>query len=177
MYFYANNEVSIDQPAFWEMSYLFRCGRWRKEKSDNVPEILTEYESNTKMRNKMSEQEHVIGFTSQGRNQADIDSIVCPIFLKDIAKFIVSAGKSLQLVRHVQGDHIISLDNNKESEQYKPMLPEGFELGSQMCEHQNSNLEEFMFRCECNHARVLGFFTLPEVFLVSSWNCHISGLL
>lgn len=177
MYFYANNEVSIDQPAFWEMSYLLRRGRWRKAKSDNVPEILTEYESNTKMRNKMSEQEHVLGFTSQGRDQADIDNIVCPIFLKGIAKFIVSAGKSLQLLRHVQGDPIISLDNNKESERYKPMLPEGFELGSQTCEHQNqcSNLEECMFCCESNHARIMGFLTLPEVFLVSLVGLLVDG--
>ncbi|XP_042427323.1 gamma-tubulin complex component 5-like isoform X2 [Zingiber officinale] len=177
MYFYANNEVSIDQPAFWEMSYLLRWGRWRKAKSDNVPELLTEYESSTKMRNKMSEQERVLGFTSQGRDQADIDNIVCPIFLKDIAKSIVSAGKSLQLVRHVQRDHIVSLDNNNESEQYKRMLSKGFELGSQICEHQNqcSNLEECMSFYENNHARVMGFLTLPEVFLVSLVGLLVDG--
>ncbi|KAK9164376.1 hypothetical protein Syun_005278 [Stephania yunnanensis] len=37
----------------------------------------------------------------QGRDQNSIDLDVCPLFLKDMAKAIVSAGKSLQLVQHI----------------------------------------------------------------------------
>ncbi|RWV94607.1 hypothetical protein GW17_00042834 [Ensete ventricosum] len=130
MFFYANDGVAIDQPAFWEMSYLLREGRWRKLISNHG--LGTENVSNGKSRRKMT----------------------CPVFLKDMAKAIVSAGKSLQLVRHVQDENILLSYDSKVSG-YKNVN----------CDYTD---EQSIFHFhETNHTRVMGFLTLPEIFLVS----------
>ncbi|KAL4590979.1 hypothetical protein LXL04_003927 [Taraxacum kok-saghyz] len=71
MFFYANKAIAIDEAEFWEKSYLLR-----------------------------SKQHHVTTFP-KARGQKENNLVVCPLFFKDIAKEIVSAGKSLQLIQHI----------------------------------------------------------------------------
>ncbi|KAJ8512774.1 hypothetical protein OPV22_003208 [Ensete ventricosum] len=183
MFFYANDGVAIDQPAFWEMSYLLREGRWRKLISNHG--LGTENVSNGKSRRKMSDQEPIsVSTTAGGREHPDIDDVACPVFLKDMAKAIVSAGKSLQLVRHVQDENILLSYDSKVSGCCK--TSKGLEMSPQtsdcqghpkitrsdMVEDKNVNCdytdEQSIFHFhETNHTRVMGFLTLPEIFLVS----------
>lgn len=74
MFFYENKTVSISDAAFWEKSYLLRS--FSHQKSDP-------------------------GLSSAPHDRSITDLEACPIFIRDIARAIVSAGKSLQLIRHV----------------------------------------------------------------------------
>ncbi|KAL8172082.1 LOW QUALITY PROTEIN: hypothetical protein V2J09_023886 [Rumex salicifolius] len=73
MFFYENKSVSISDAAFWEKSYLLRS--FSPQKSDP-------------------------GFSSASHDRSFTDSEACPKFIRDFARSIVSAGKSLQLIRH-----------------------------------------------------------------------------
>ncbi|GAB4846291.1 hypothetical protein Ancab_025292 [Ancistrocladus abbreviatus] len=74
MFFYENTDVSVNSAEFWEKSYLLRLSSLQKlgiEVSDAVCD----------------------------QNNRDLQA--CPLFMKDVASAIISAGKSLQLIRHV----------------------------------------------------------------------------
>ncbi|KAJ1397426.1 Gamma-tubulin complex component protein [Sesbania bispinosa] len=103
MFFFANKEVSVDEAEFWEKSYLLRILQHSKFDSeysstnyvgDSVPA------SNDKK--EMGRRESIsLSSTNKGKAQSTRDHPACPFFIKDLAKSIVSAGKSLQLMRHV----------------------------------------------------------------------------
>ncbi|KAJ1387927.1 Gamma-tubulin complex component protein [Sesbania bispinosa] len=103
MFFFANKEVSVDEAEFWEKSYLLRILQHSKFDSeysstnyvgDSVPA------SNDKK--EMGRRESIsLSSTNKGKEQSTRDRPACPFFIKDLAKSIVSAGKSLQLMRHV----------------------------------------------------------------------------
>ncbi|MFS7916528.1 putative gamma-tubulin complex component protein [Helianthus anomalus] len=82
MFFYANKAIAIDEAEFWEKSYLLRSTQHKKLNMAHVTLKKIPVSSKTK-----------------GQNERDL--MVCPLFLKDIAKEIISAGKSLQLIQHV----------------------------------------------------------------------------
>lgn len=73
MFFYANKVIAIDEAEFWDKSYLLRLTHHNK----------------------------VAAVSSKTKGQVERDLVVCPLFFKDIAKEIVSAGKSLQLIQNV----------------------------------------------------------------------------
>ncbi|XP_076945276.1 uncharacterized protein LOC143616286 [Bidens hawaiensis] len=79
MFFYANKTIAIDEAEFWEKSYLLRSKK---------PGMA----HGTKKK---------IPLSSKTKGQNERDLMICPLFLKDIAKEILSAGKSLQLIQHV----------------------------------------------------------------------------
>ncbi|XP_052201708.1 uncharacterized protein LOC127807709 [Diospyros lotus] len=88
MFFHANKAISVNEADFWEMSYLFR--RMQYQKLDIAGD-----------RKGMTGRESVSVSTSvKGKEQNSTDVKVCPFFIKEIAVAIVSAGKSLQLIRH-----------------------------------------------------------------------------
>lgn len=189
MFFYANNAVSIDEPAFWEMSYLLRSCRRKKSRSNG---LLTpfEVESTLQIKRETAAQEPItISSTPRGRNLDDMDDIACPVFLKGIAKAIVSAGKSLQLVRHVRDENVLVFDRDNDRRPHDCKTPNGFNSGGQFKNHQHQGVEFDVFSipesnngiacCDYsdkesivhlpqrNHARVMGDLTLSEVFLIS----------
>ncbi|KAK1435405.1 hypothetical protein QVD17_01168 [Tagetes erecta] len=82
MFFYANKAIAIDEAEFWEKSYLLRSTQQKKLGMAQVTQ-----------RN--------ISVPSKIKGQTERDLVVCPLFFKDIAKEIISAGKSLQLIQHV----------------------------------------------------------------------------
>ncbi|XP_010940138.3 uncharacterized protein [Elaeis guineensis] len=190
MFFYANSAVSIDQPAFWEMSYLLRSCRWQKLRSNGLL-IPFEVESTLQVKRETDAQEPIaISSTPSGRNPDDMDDVACPVFLKDIAKAIVSAGKSLQLVRHVQDENILLFDRDYDHKPNDCKIPNGFNSGGQFTNHQHqvgvefdvfsipesnngiaccdySHKESIVHLPQRNHAHEMGDLTLSEVFLVS----------
>ncbi|XP_008795985.2 gamma-tubulin complex component 5-like isoform X1 [Phoenix dactylifera] len=191
MFFYANSAVTIDQPAFWEMSYLLRSCRWKKSRSNGLL-IPFEVESTVHVKRETGAQEHITisSSTPRGRNLDDMDDVACPVFLKDIAKAIVSAGKSLQLVRHVQDENVLLFGRDYDRKPNDCKIPNGFNSGGQFTNHQHqvgvesdvfsipesnngiaccdySDKEFIVHLPQRNHAHVMGDLTLSEVFLVS----------
>lgn len=105
-----------------------------------------------------------------GSDQSDID---CPMFLKKLARPIVSTGKSLQLIQHVRGDYISLFDKSKELD-FPRMNQSDGQFNKQNFEQEARPNTFKTQRCEesRNYARIMGVLTLPEVFLVS-----LSGLV
>nr|XP_010940138.2 LOW QUALITY PROTEIN: gamma-tubulin complex component 5-like [Elaeis guineensis] len=189
MFFYANSAVSIDQPAFWEMSYS-EVMQMEKLRSNGLL-IPFEVESTLQVKRETDAQEPIaISSTPSGRNPDDMDDVACPVFLKDIAKAIVSAGKSLQLVRHVQDENILLFDRDYDHKPNDCKIPNGFNSGGQFTNHQHqvgvefdvfsipesnngiaccdySHKESIVHLPQRNHAHEMGDLTLSEVFLVS----------
>ncbi|XP_059432083.1 uncharacterized protein LOC132165504 isoform X2 [Corylus avellana] len=89
MFFYANRAISVDEAEFWEKSYLLRLVQFQK--SGDELSTTTHATDRVPLTNDKKE----ISDWSIRNCQA------CPLFIKDISKSILSAGKSLQLVRHV----------------------------------------------------------------------------
>lgn len=89
LFFYANEAVSVDEHDFWEKSYSLRSLRLDGELSSSIKTEASERESIS------------LSHLLKGKDQYTGGSIACPLFMKDIAKSIVAAGKSLQLIRHV----------------------------------------------------------------------------
>lgn len=103
MFFFANKEVSVAEAEFWEKSYLIKKlqhGKLDTELSSTNYAGDSMSASNAKketgMRGSIS-----LSSTIKGKGQSIRDCPACPLFIKELAKSIVSAGKSLQLMRHV----------------------------------------------------------------------------
>ncbi|MBA0600316.1 hypothetical protein Gorai_006506, partial [Gossypium raimondii] len=103
MFLYANKAISVDEPEFWEKSCLPRIMQNYNLKVDpSAPNYSHDYVHGMSDKKETTEKEFVSTSGSvKGKEQNSRDLIVCPLFIKDIAKSIVSAGKSLQLIRHV----------------------------------------------------------------------------
>lgn len=96
LFFYANRAISVDKAEFWEKSYVLRllqCWKLDTESSGLTSETSLVHETNEKKENGLRES---ISLSSSVKGLQ-----ACPLFIKDIAKSIISAGKSLQLIRHV----------------------------------------------------------------------------
>ncbi|XP_038897898.1 gamma-tubulin complex component 5-like isoform X2 [Benincasa hispida] len=89
LFFYANEAVSVGEHDFWEKSYSLRSLRLDGELYLSIKKETIERESISSS--------HLL----KGKDQYAGGSIACPLFIKGIAKSIVAAGKSLQLIRHV----------------------------------------------------------------------------
>ncbi|KAK7410013.1 hypothetical protein VNO78_00477 [Psophocarpus tetragonolobus] len=145
MFFFTNKEASVDEAEFWEKSYLLRMLHHNKLDSkfsstnyvnDSVP-VSNEKEMDR--RDSMT-----LSNTIKGKEQSFKDHPACPFFIKDLAKSVVSAGKSLQLMCHVPNS---SVNCSKGS---------NYEIGSTKCLNSSFYLSQ----------RIAGL-TLPEIFSVS----------
>lgn len=87
LFFTANQSVSVNDAEFWEKSYLLT--RVPGPKS-NVTKL------NQKKGMNVNDSDSV---SDKGKDQNN--RVLCPLFIKDICKSIVSAGKSLQLMQHI----------------------------------------------------------------------------
>lgn len=99
MFFYANKAISVDESEFWEKSYQFRQVQcW---KLDVEHPNLTSAIPLTNSKKEMGERDSIsLSASIKGKEQNNKELQACPLFIKDIAKSIISAGKSLQLIRH-----------------------------------------------------------------------------
>lgn len=175
MFFYANNAVTIDQPSFWEMSYMLRVRGSRVDSSTT----LTESES-IKKKGSSNKESTTAGACLKVNNQGCV-YILCPTFLKDVARAIVSAGKSFQLVEHVQDVHQIQThksthrsnlyqDTNCSGQQ--KFWPDMSNLRIHDGPPRNKDALEVSTSQFGNDSREMGLLTLSEIFLIC-----ISGLL
>ncbi|XP_047047924.1 gamma-tubulin complex component 5-like isoform X2 [Lolium rigidum] len=158
MFFYANSAVTIDQPAFWEMSYMLKV---RGSQSDNSS-TLTDNESIRAIESSKQGPTNTGAFL-KASNQGHMD-IICPVFLKDMARAIVSAGKSFQLVQHVQSTHHVRTNDGTN----------GFDVDQCSNHASRQNRPDILLStAQFGHdARELGLLTLSEIFLIC-----LSGLL
>ncbi|KAK6939560.1 Gamma tubulin complex component protein, N-terminal [Dillenia turbinata] len=103
MFFHANKAVAIDEADFWEKSYLLRPLQNQKiEIEPSTATNSTDHESRTGEKRGMPGRESsFLRSATKGKEWTNRELPVCPVFLKDIGKAIVSAGKSLQLIRHI----------------------------------------------------------------------------
>ncbi|XP_022765622.1 gamma-tubulin complex component 5-like [Durio zibethinus] len=157
VFFYANREISVDEAEFWEKSYLLRMAQNCKLKVDpSAPSYTHDYVPGTSNKKETAEKEFVSTSSSmKGKEQNNRDLLACPLFIKDIAKSIVSAGKSLQLIRHVpMTSTMLSCNNNDKGD-------DGFGSYNGDC---NIN--------KINHWQGVAGLTLAEIFCVS-----LAGLL
>ncbi|KAL6847272.1 hypothetical protein ACP4OV_023125 [Aristida adscensionis] len=162
-------EFTIDQPAFWEMSYMLRVRGSRADSSST----LTDSES---IRNKESSNQEstTVGTCLKMSNQSCAD-ILCPVFFKDIARAIVSAGKSFQLVQHVQdahqnqtrqSKHGFSVDQNSFSGGQHIFWPDAPSLRIQDGHPRSEAALEESTNQYGNDAREMGLLTFSEIFLI-----------
>lgn len=96
MFFYANSAISVEDPEFWEKSYLMRQAQGCNK--DAQQSNLTNTRDHVVLKDDKKETRESLS----GRKEwSDGDHLLHPLFLKDIAKSVISAGKSLQLIRYV----------------------------------------------------------------------------
>ena len=102
MFFFANKEVSVAEAEFWEKSCLIRKLQHRKLDAELSSTIYAGDSMPASNEKKEMGMRHSISLSStiKGKDQSVRDCPACPLFIKDLAKSIVSAGKSLQLMRH-----------------------------------------------------------------------------
>ncbi|BAT77818.1 uncharacterized protein HKW66_Vig0095610 [Vigna angularis] len=145
MFFFTNKEVSVDEAEFWEKSYLLRILQHSKLSSEFSS---TNYgnDSTTASDDKEMDRRDSISLsgTIKGKEPSIRDRPACPFFINDLAKSIISAGKSLQLMRYVPNS---SVNCSKES---------NYEVESAKC------LNYGLYPTQ----RMAGL-TLPEIFSVS----------
>lgn len=108
MFFYANRAIGIDEAEFWERSYLLRSIQYQK-----LDDYATEVKADNK-ENMMGRKSYSVGAYPKGKEQVGRDFQACPLFIKDIGKEIISAGKSLQLIRHAPNTHLGISGSNEE---------------------------------------------------------------
>uniref|UniRef100_A0A0E0G7I5 Gamma-tubulin complex component n=1 Tax=Oryza nivara TaxID=4536 RepID=A0A0E0G7I5_ORYNI len=172
MFFYANKAVTIDQPAFWEMSYMLRVRGPRTDSSSTLAD-------NESIRKKelINQEATAAAALLKSSNQGFVD-ILCPVFLKDIARAILSAGKSFQLVQHVQETHRIqtrevihefNIDQHGNYISQQKFRPDTSSIRIQ--DKREDIIEESTGQFG-NNACKMGFLTLSESFLIC-----LSGLL
>lgn len=111
MFFYENKNISIDETEFWEKSYLLRSRTFEKLDLDSPTNVLAAM----KEKKDMTGTEDMSGRSTKEKEVKERDFDVCPMFIKDMGKAIVSAGKSLQLIRHapITSFSAVPTDNEK----------------------------------------------------------------
>ncbi|KAL0878423.1 hypothetical protein Bca101_028129 [Brassica carinata] len=85
LFFTANQSVSVNDAEFWEKSYMLMRVQGPKSSVSSL-----------------NEKKGLSGTdSSSDKDKEQNNRVLCPLFLKDISKSIVSAGKSLQLMQHI----------------------------------------------------------------------------
>ncbi|OVA18128.1 Spc97/Spc98 [Macleaya cordata] len=154
LFFYANNAIAINhisQAEFWERSYLLRSQSGNFGPGISAMSSGNDGESMMNGHKGMSDREpNLASSLIRGKDRSFVDLEVCPLFVKDIAKAIVSAGKSLQLIRHTPREYA-SLSGSSDDHEIDAFERSG--VGNHISEK--------------HHWTSIGGLTLSEVFCVS----------
>ncbi|KZV24413.1 gamma-tubulin complex component 5-like, partial [Dorcoceras hygrometricum] len=98
MFFVSNKEIAIDEAEFWENSYQPRLATSnRLHPEDFLHDFLPSAEDN---KDKIDRKSVPLSSVPMEKEANRKEFQVCPFFIMDMAKAIISAGKSLQLIRH-----------------------------------------------------------------------------
>ncbi|KAL3840367.1 hypothetical protein ACJIZ3_024958 [Penstemon smallii] len=109
MFFVANKGITVDKAEFWEKSY-----KPRSAMSQNLyfADFASDLLPSANVKKDMSGRESTSFSSVTGGKEANKkDFQVCPLFIKDIAKTIISAGKSLQLIRHAPMTSLLAVSS------------------------------------------------------------------
>lgn len=147
LFFYANDSTNISQSEFWEKSCLWRSRR-KELDIGSSPVVGVMGGDHTIDMKEMSSRESMLN-SSKIKTINDDSLDLCPLFLKDIAKAIVSAGKSLQLIRHMPEEDSGLCGDCEDQE------TDGFGR----CRVGNAT--------EVHNGKSIGGLTLSEIFVVS----------
>ncbi|KAL5984896.1 hypothetical protein ACLOJK_038732 [Asimina triloba] len=192
----------FEEPAFWEKSYLLRHLQ-PGILGSGISRINDDSDSTKNNRGEAGDRETIsLPSYGGGKHQNDVDNVVCPVFLKHMARAIVSAGKSLQLMRHVPMKNMEIPDRVDDWGTQFSHISECVVSGSQLsidrqevivrngdskfidledpgskdrdCFHDVSNT----YSEDMHHAQGMGGLTLSEVFCVSlvgliEDGCHV----
>ncbi|CAK9165066.1 unnamed protein product [Ilex paraguariensis] len=111
MFFYGNKAIGIDEAEFWEKSYLLRRTQYQKLDVAYTTDLqpLTDDKKDVTGRESIS-----VSISAKRKDRNERDLQVCPLFIKDIAKSIISAGKSLQLSRRAPSACLAVFGDNQE---------------------------------------------------------------
>uniref|UniRef100_A0A7N0V8N9 Gamma-tubulin complex component n=1 Tax=Kalanchoe fedtschenkoi TaxID=63787 RepID=A0A7N0V8N9_KALFE len=160
IFFYHNESISIDAAEFWDRSYLVRTVHHQKAGdllgvNFGTTRVPLSLDSNAAYGTQFVS---VPSSAKAGKEHYNKVLELCPLFLKDIAQSIMSAGKSLQLIRHFCSRVLLT---------------------NEMDVSGTINNGSFLGKCGKNQS--LAGLTLGEVLLVSlagliSQGDHISGL-
>ncbi|CAA0806250.1 Spc97 / Spc98 family of spindle pole body (SBP) component [Striga hermonthica] len=107
MFFIVNKNIAIEEAEFWEKSCQLKSAMPEKPSLAN---LAAEYRLLAKDKKDITGRAS-ISFPNMemGKQDNNKDFQVCPFFFKDIAKAIVSAGKSLQLIRHAPTRSVLAI--------------------------------------------------------------------
>ncbi|XAR61839.1 hypothetical protein NMG60_11016363 [Bertholletia excelsa] len=97
MFFYANKAISVNESDFWEKSYLLRQMLCQKP---DVASAINQLDLEDDKKEMTGRESISVSNPVKGKEQNNRDIPICPLFIKEIATSIVSAGKSLQLIQH-----------------------------------------------------------------------------
>ncbi|KAH6788556.1 Spc97 / Spc98 family of spindle pole body component [Perilla frutescens var. frutescens] len=98
MFFVANKRIAIEEAEFWEKSYLPRSAMLGNL---NFADFAPDFPPSSKLKEDMTGTASVsLSSVAVEKEDNKNEFQTCPLFIKDIAKAIISAGKSLQLIRH-----------------------------------------------------------------------------
>ncbi|KAL6995576.1 hypothetical protein U1Q18_005711 [Sarracenia purpurea var. burkii] len=147
MFFHANKAISVDEADFWEKSYLLRRIQYQMfHVAGNNNHI-----SITNGKTEMTGRESIsLSSSIKGKEQNNQDIQLCPLFIKEISMDIVSAGKSLQLIKHAPVMSLLASDKQDNREICD-------------CESFNNNKDSRKAR----DARDAAGLTLSEIFCLS----------
>ncbi|XP_020891594.1 gamma-tubulin complex component 5 isoform X2 [Arabidopsis lyrata subsp. lyrata] len=89
LFFTANQSVSVNDAEFWEKSYqLMKVPNPKSNVTSlNEKKVISGHDANSSLVSDKDKEQNT--------------GVLCPLFIKDICKSIVSAGKSLQLMQHI----------------------------------------------------------------------------
>ncbi|CAI0471837.1 unnamed protein product [Linum tenue] len=146
MFFCADGVISIEDSGFWEKSYQFRQDHKLDVQNSGHTSAVPPMKGMKEIGNRDS-----ISLPAATKREGHRKKLhVCPLFISNLAKSIVSAGKSLQLIHHAP----TSLSCPSSFAKSYMSGTDGF--GSNNCDHKVTSQQQS-----------LAGLTLSEVFCVS----------
>ncbi|KAG8377652.1 hypothetical protein BUALT_Bualt08G0055200 [Buddleja alternifolia] len=147
MFFVANKRITIDEAEFWEKSYQPRLAMSEKL---IFADFASEFLPSAKERKDFTSRASIsLSSRATGKEENRKDFQVCPFFIKDTAKAIISAGKSLQLIRHapMTSSLAVSADNVENSNSIAGLtLSEAFCVSLTALIGQGDHIAEYLWQ-------------------------------
>ncbi|KAJ4844658.1 hypothetical protein Tsubulata_024215 [Turnera subulata] len=100
MFFYGDKAISVDKAEFWDKGYQLRQLQRCKLDTEH-PAVNSSFPLKNNKKEPHGRDSLYLSDSMRREELNDCELQVCPLFFKEIAKLILSAGKSLQLIRHV----------------------------------------------------------------------------
>ncbi|CAM6098848.1 unnamed protein product [Calypogeia fissa] len=185
LFFFEDKSVPIENSAFWESGFHFRDSDALTEENSSLP-LLDQKQGSSQSSPKAGPNGNSRRFStdSNARVGAGVpQSLVCPNFLQPLAKAILSAGKSLQLLQHVRRKHT---EGDRESPQAaahvtsrvpSPFLPVGLTSLMQFSGRKGSSDPESIDNFSSGASQVSNSIGQDEISLFEQFCASLRALL